>query len=95
MTCGRLRLRVAGVRLGKGRKVSCGSSVEASVKMSELGPVTSFIFHMDIEGGTHDVPCCKHAIDYGTAEGRHDTKTDEDNGRHQLGEEERGEWVSA
>lgn len=48
--------------------------------------MTSFIFHVDIEGGTHDVPCCKHAIDYGTAEGRHDTKTDEDNGRHQLGE---------
>lgn len=49
VTCGRLRLRVAEVRLGKKRKASCGSLVEASVKMSELGPVTSFVFHMDIE----------------------------------------------
>lgn len=41
---------------------------------------------------THDVPCCKHAIDYGTAECCHNTKTDEHDGRHQLGVEDRRVW---
>lgn len=44
VTCGRLKPRVARVRVSKKRKASCGSSVEAGVKMSELGPVTEVLF---------------------------------------------------
>ena len=47
---------------------------------------------MPIKGSTHNVPCCEHAIDYGTAERRHHPKAEEHNGCHQLGEEDRGMW---
>lgn len=71
------------------------------MKMSEPSFVKEMFSHghralatdcRPVKGGTHNVPCCEHAVDYGTAECRHHPKAEEHDGRHQLGEEDRGVW---
>lgn len=47
---------------------------------------------VSVKGSTHNVPGCEHAVHYGTAERCHHPKAEEHNGRHELGEEDRGVW---
>lgn len=99
-TCGRWEAEELGCWGQTQQEDSNGSSPGACVKMSEPSCVTEMLFtwtrsprdRLWAKGSTHNVPRCEHAVDYGTAERRHHPKAEEHDGRHQLGEEDRGVW---